>query len=104
MNTKPTPPHASQTMTMDDIRHRIDVLDRKLIELLARRQELIEAAGRTKSSREAIRDETRIAQVITQICDEAATQNLSRDIAEPLWRLLIELSIAHEYNIFDQRD
>jgi isochorismate pyruvate lyase len=33
---------------------------------------------------------------------EAKVQGLSADIAEPVWRKLIERCIAHEFGVWDQ--
>lgn len=87
--------------TMDEVRREIDRLDRALVRLLAERQSYIEQAGRLKASRTHIRDTARIEDVIAKVLAEARRQGLSPAIAEPVWRELIERSIAHEYDIFD---
>ena len=88
---------------MVDIRDQIDLLDKKLVALLAERQQLIEAAGKVKPLRQTVRDEARIEEVIRLVLDEARAQNLSTEIAEPVWRQLIESSIAYEFSVFDTR-
>ena len=88
---------------MADIRNRIDILDKKLVGLLAERQQLIEAAGKGKPMRQTGRDEARIEEVIRLVLAEAQAQNLSAEIAEPVWRQLIESSITHEFSVFDKR-
>ena len=88
---------------MVDIRDRIDLLDKKLVALLAKRQQLIEAAGKGKPERQTVRDEARIEEVIRLVLTEARAQNLSAEIAEPVWRQLIESSIAYEFSVFDTR-
>ncbi|MED5323466.1 MAG: chorismate mutase [Pseudomonadota bacterium] len=50
-----------------------------------------------------MRDEARIEEVIRLVLAEAQAQNLSAEIAEPVWRQLIESSIAHEFSVFDTR-
>lgn len=77
----------------------MDEVDRALVALIARRQGYMEAAARIKESREAVRDEARIAEVLA----EAWERGLSWVIAEPVWRLLIERCIAHEFDVFDAR-
>ena len=88
---------------MDDIRRDIDALDKKLVALLAERQKLIEAAGEVKPARDTVRDEARIEEVIALVKKEAAKVGLAEEIAEPVWRQLIESSIAYEYGVFDKR-
>ena len=74
-----------------------------LVALLAERQKLIAAAGGVKPSRDTVRDEARIEEVIRLVLQEAERAGLARDIAEPVWRQLIESSIAYEYGVFDKR-
>lgn len=88
---------------MVQIRADIDALDRQLVALLAKRQSLIEAAGKVKPQRDQVRDDARIEEVVQLVIAEAQAQGLSPAIAEPVWRLLIERSIAHEYGVFDAR-
>ena len=88
---------------METIRRAIDALDKKLVTLLAERQKLIEAAGKVKPSRDTVRDEARIEEVVALVKKEAAKAGLAEEIAEPVWRQLIESSIAYEYGVFDER-
>ena len=88
---------------MAEIREQIDRLDQELVTLLANRQKLIAAAGKVKPSRDTVRDEARIEEVIALVKQQAAKAGLAHEIAEPVWRQLIESSIAYEYEIFDKR-
>ncbi|MEQ8268352.1 MAG: chorismate mutase [Parvibaculum sp.] len=87
--------------TMPEVRREIDRVDRELVKLLAERQGYIEQAGGIKGERTAVRDEARIEDVVAKVLTEAGRAGLSPAIAEPLWRLLIEKSIEHEYTVFD---
>jgi isochorismate pyruvate lyase len=89
--------------TMEEVRREIDRLDRALVGLLAERQTYIDEAGRIKGAREAVRDEARIEDVVAKVLAEADARGLSRAIAEPVWRLLIEKSIEHEFAVFDAK-
>lgn len=89
---------------MGELRREIDRIDRALVALLAQRQGYIERAAAIKSERLRIRDEDRIEDVITKVLAEAARLGLSAAIAEPVWRELMERSIAHEFDAFDARD
>ena len=88
---------------MQDIREQIDALDKRLVALLAERQKLIAAAGKVKPSRDMVRDEARIEEVIALVLAEAETAGLAGEIAEPVWRQLLERSIAYEYGVCDKR-
>lgn len=89
--------------TMQDVRREIDRVDRELVKLLAERQTYIEQAGRIKGSRDTVRDEARIEDVVQKVLATAECAGLSGDIAEPVWRLLIEKSIEHEFAVFDAK-
>jgi isochorismate pyruvate lyase len=87
--------------TMLDVRAGVDEVDRLLVALIARRQGYMDAAARIKPSREVVRDEARIRQVLANVRGEAERQGLSWAIAEPVWRELMERCIAHEFEVWD---
>ncbi|MBI1263061.1 MAG: chorismate mutase [Rhizobiales bacterium] len=89
--------------TMPEVRREIDRIDRALVALLAERQTYIEQAGIIKGDRDTVIDQPRIEDVVAKVLEEADRQGLSRAIAEPVWRLLIERSIAHEFDVFDAK-
>ena len=88
---------------MDELRTEIDRLDRLLVRLLSERQRYIERAAEIKSHRTAVRDEGRIADVMAKVLAEAKTAGLSPDIAGPVFRTLVECSIALELRAFEAR-
>ncbi|MCE9650726.1 MAG: chorismate mutase [Parvibaculum sp.] len=89
--------------TMQEVRAEIDRIDRALVKLLAERLTYIEQAGHIKGDRDAVRDDARIEDVVEKVVREAEANGLPRAIAEPLWRLLIEKSIEHEFTVFDAK-
>lgn len=103
MNIKPqdckTP---EDCLTMVDVRQGVDALDRELVRLLVTRQGYMHAAARIKPNRDAVYDEDRIEDVVMKVLSEAKAQGLSADIAEPVWRKLIECCIAHEFGVWDK--
>lgn len=100
VDDRPTP-HDCQTM--DQVRVGVDAIDRALVALLAERQSYIEAAARIKTDRSVVRDQARIDRVVANVLGHAAKAGLDPAIAEPVWRLLIERSIAHELAAWDRR-
>jgi isochorismate pyruvate lyase len=88
---------------MTDVRREIDRIDRELVTLLAERLTYIEQAGHIKGERDAVRDEARIEDVVQKVVAAAEPKGLPRAMAEPLWRLLIEKSIEHEFTVFDAK-
>lgn len=87
--------------TMAEVRAGVDALDRALVVLLAERQRYMDAAARIKPNRGVVRDEARIRDVLDKVLAAAAREGLSPDIAEPVWRELMERCIAHEFERFD---
>jgi len=87
--------------TMVDVRQGVDALDRALVTLLAERQRYMDAAARIKPNRDAVFDQARIDDVVAKVLTAARTVGLSPDIAEPVWRLLIDRCIAHEFARYD---
>ena len=87
--------------TMLDVRKGVDALDRALVTLLAERQRYMDAAARIKPNRDAVFDQARIDDVVAKVLVAAETHHLSPDIAEPVWRLLIDRCIAHEFAKYD---
>ena len=55
------------TITMNDIREEIDLLDKELVLLLARRQKCIEMAALVKNDKNLIIDKERIEDVISKV-------------------------------------
>ena len=89
------------TITMKEVREEIDLIDRELVLLLARRQKCIEMAALVKNDENLIVDEDRIEDVISKVTQFGASCGLASNISEPLWRKLIELSIEHEFKELD---
>ena len=86
---------------MAEVRAGVDELDRELVKLLVVRQGFMNAAARIKPNREAVRDEPRVEEVVSNVLREAKARGLSAKIAEPVWRELIERCIAHEFGEWD---
>ncbi len=86
---------------MKEVRAGVDEIDRMLVALIARRQGYMDAAARIKPSRQTVRDEARIAQVLANVKAEAARHGLAWAIAEPVWREMMERCIAYEFTVWD---
>ena len=95
-------PSPADCTTMADVRQGVDALDRLLVAVLAERQRYMEAAARIKADRDAVRDPARIEDVVGKVKTAAREAGLSEAIAEPVWRLLIERCIDHEYAAWDR--
>lgn len=86
--------------SMADVRAAIDQLDQELIDLLARRATYIDRAAQLKPA-EAMpaRIAARIEQVVTNVRNAARARDLDPDLAETLWRPLIDWSIRREEEV-----
>jgi isochorismate pyruvate lyase len=88
--------------TMAEVRAGVDDVDRALVALLQTRFGYMDAAARVKSTRNAVRDEARKAQVIANVRAAAIASDLPEELLAQLWEILVEGSIAYELNRWDQ--
>lgn len=84
--------------TLDEVREAIDGLDKELIELLARRQKLVRQAGllKPKNDVQAVSAPERVTQVIASRRAYAQKVGLSPEVAEAVWRSMIDAFIKLE--------
>ncbi len=83
--------------TMADLRAQIDRLDIALIDLLADRAGYIDRAAQIKAKiGMPARTTDRVAEVVANVRRLAEARGLDPDLAEALWRQLIEWAIARE--------
>ena len=75
--------------------------DPALVSLLAERMRYIEAAARIKPSRDTVRDEVRKAAVIAHAVKVANDRGFPPKLAYRLYDMLVEGSIAQEFEMFD---
>jgi isochorismate pyruvate lyase len=94
-------PRPADCRTMADVRAAIDAIDRRLVALLGARMRYIEAAARIKPQRSAVRDEARKADVISNVRAAARDEGFPPELAAAVWEVLVEGSIAHEFDRFD---
>jgi isochorismate pyruvate lyase len=92
----------AECQTMAEVRQGVDALDRALVALIAERQRYMDAAARIKPDRDAVFDQARIDDVVAKVLKSAEAHGLSADIAEPVWRLMIDRCIAHEFATYDR--
>lgn len=89
--------------TMAEVREEIDALDRGIVALLADRLHYIAEAARIKQSRDQVRDEARIADVLAKVEAEARRIGANAGVLVQTYRTLIEASIAYEFDRFDRQ-
>jgi len=91
-------PHCA---TMKELRAEIDQLDRVMVELLSIRQGFMEQAARIKPSRNLVRDEERIEDVVAKVLKHAEKVGAHPELVETLYRDMIEWCISYEMGVFD---
>jgi isochorismate pyruvate lyase len=96
-------PAPADCETMVDVRLGVDAIDRALVLLLAERQGYMDAAARIKTDRKVVHDQARIEDVVAKVKSAARAAGLSEEIAEPVWRLLIDRCIAYEFAAWDRQ-
>lgn len=82
---------------LSDLRCTIDRIDREIVALLAERVRCLDevvAVKRRDNLPAAIPE--RVEQVVAHVRSEAAAAGMPPDLAEMLWRRLIDWSIAYE--------
>jgi isochorismate pyruvate lyase len=87
---------------MNDVREAIDALDREIVALLADRLHFIGEAARIKGNRDAVRDEPRVEDVVAKARATALAAGMDPAFIEPIYRDLVERSIAYEFGEFDR--
>ncbi|MEU5671460.1 chorismate mutase [Micromonospora sp. NPDC047762] len=87
---------AETATTLTAIRARIDELDRELVGLLARREELVRQAAPLKSDGQAVRAPDRVAQVVARVRTLASEAGADPDLIERIYRGMIQAFIDME--------
>lgn len=97
MNT----PRRKTCADMAEVRNAIDAIDRELVALLADRLHFIAEAARIKPSRDLVRDDDRVNDVLAKVRKTAIEQGVDPELIAAVFRELVERSIAHEFTLFD---
>ncbi len=83
-------------MKIEIIRDEIDRIDSDIIELLSKRSSLVSEAGKTKNSSHGVRDRDRVDKVIRKIKVKAEKAGLDPNLAENIYRNIINCFIQKE--------
>jgi chorismate mutase len=95
---KPAAPGLERTR----LRRRIDALDRRIVRLLADRQELTDAMAAFKT-KDAVRDEARMSEVLARLRVQAEALDLPVDLVEVIWSRLMEISARRQERLLEER-
>lgn len=87
---------------MDEVRAAIDALDAELMPLMAARAHCIAEAARIKADPEIALVPWRVEQVASHARELAAGHDIDPDLAEALWRAMMDEFIAHERRLMEK--
>ncbi|MNO35958.1 Salicylate biosynthesis protein PchB [compost metagenome] len=84
--------------SLDEVRQRIDEIDRSLVSLLAKRGRLVMQAAGFKKTTDDVRAPARVEQVIRKVREMADETGASAEVVEQVYRAMISAFIAEELN------
>ncbi|MBC3957185.1 chorismate mutase [Pseudomonas triticifolii] len=82
--------------SIEDVRQHIDLLDRDVVALLARRGNLVTQAAAFKKTTDDVRAPARVEQVISKVRGIANDSGASPDVVERVYRAMISAFIEEE--------
>ncbi len=89
-------PKAVTCETLQDVRDNIDRLDEVIVGLLAERIGYVLQAARFKETRDDVRIPKRIEFIVDRVRAHATKEGMDPDMAESIYRHIMEESIARE--------
>jgi len=89
--------------TLSEVRAAIDRIDEQLIELLAKRLKAIKRASELKSAPHEARVTWRVEEVVRRVREAATEVGFDADVAERIWRAMMEECIAYERRALGER-
>lgn len=81
---------------LDEVRAEVDTLDAAIVSLIAQRNAYIHQAAKFKVSVEEIKDETRVAKVISGVREYALAHGLNPNMMQSIYELMIDEMVESE--------
>ena len=82
--------------SLNEVRQRIDEIDRNLVSLLAKRGRLVTQAAAFKKTNDDVRAPARVEQVIRKVRELADETGASAEVVEQVYRAMISAFITEE--------
>ncbi len=82
--------------TLDEARNEIDAVDKKIVELIALRNDYIKQIAHFKTSVEEVKAEDRISDVISKVRAQAISLDLSPNLINDLYVRMIDGMVESE--------
>lgn len=89
--------------SLDELRQEIDLVDDKIVELIALRNQYIHQASAFKQSVEEIKADERVDDVINRVRHQAVTLGVSPNLLTKLYRIMIDEMVEAEIAEFRNR-
>lgn len=94
---------ADKAGSLQEIRDNIDLIDRKLIDLLRERGEYVKQASKYKSGLKEVRAEDRVQEVLNKVTRYAYEKGVSVSLTKKIYTDLIESFIKMEQKTYENR-
>jgi isochorismate pyruvate lyase len=95
--------NSDSVSSLDEVRANIDRIDREIVRLMAERSGYVRQAARFKSSTSDVEAPARVESIIARVRGIAEREGLSPDIAEAVYRTMIDCFIDQEKQDFDAK-
>ena len=92
----------SECISKDEIRHQIDIIDKEIIALFAKRFQYVSEIVKFKSNAQSVVAQDRKDHVIKQRGEWAETHGLDKDTFEQIYRFLVDHNIGKELEILEK--
>lgn len=89
-------------LSLNDVRKEIDIVDKKLLNLISDRKKLVDEAVKQKTEDQII-DEVRIESIIKNLNSIAKKKEIPEGMIEIMWREMISKFIDYEKKFFEQK-
>ncbi len=81
---------------LQEVRDEIDILDSAIVDLIAKRNAYIHQAAKFKVTVEEVKDEGRVADVISRVREAALTNSLNPNMMQEIYELMINEMVESE--------
>ncbi|MEK4382538.1 chorismate mutase [Aeribacillus sp. FSL K6-2848] len=88
--------------SLEEVRNKIDEIDSKIIKLISERANFVKQAAKFKKNQDAVRAPKRVEEVIEKVRNLAVKENLDPNIAEDVYRTMINCFINYELNEYSK--
>ena len=91
----------NECKTLDEVRSNIDLIDEKIIKLLAERSSYVSQAAKFKKTQSEVEAANRVEEVVTRIRDLSKQSDLNPNVGEKIFRTIISTFVDQEKSILE---